>query len=1186
MRTIRNHSISTPFIKSATRSLLPLAGFVLALGAPQAHAQYRASIQGAVTDTSGAVVPGATLTLTDIGTNEKQVRTSNDQGFYSFNALPADKFSLVVTAKGFQKQVMDQLQVIPDQPNGVNVQLVIGTDSQTVTVNASTEATLDTETANNGRTITENEIQHMPVYQRDVTALIQLAPGVQADGSQGGGGGGFQSPGTQTGASSGGGGNLGGTSSIFATENGASANANGGQFETNGYTVDGISTVSAVWGGSTVITPSQDSVSSVKIITNAYDAENGRFSGALTQITSKSGTNDLHGSFFIQLNRPGLNAYQRWNGPGSVQAYDANGVKLTPEQRGLLRDPNRYNQLGGSIGGPLWKNRIFAFFNYEGQSSSTSVPGTGWYSTTQLAALAPANSLASKYLNLKGAGVINTGIIAAKCSDAGLTENVNCRTIPGQGLNIGSPLTNGLGKQDLGYVSASDPGVGNGLTNVADIADYATSNPSTNDFKQYNGRLDADVTAKDHASFTIYWVPATTTQYNGGLGYQLLNHSQINDAFSVIYNHIFSPTLLNEARANAAGFRYNELQGNAQAPFGLPQDAVTQIGSITLANFGVSSPAHLDQWTYGYKDVATKVLATQTMKFGFDFTHLEYLNDPIGAPNYSFYNLWDFVNDAPEAEGGPFQATTGLPGGYRNDNRENMLGVFFQDDWKARPNLTISAGLRYNYFGPLTDKDNHMGTLTFGTGASYLSGITIKTGKPAWVAQKLNFGPQVGFNWLPMRSNGKIVIRGGYGLDYNQQQIATANAYDNNPPGTSSVPGTSNGPKDINPNIIYATSGDINNINGYPANRSTLVSFNAAGLPTAGAANLNGLPGHMPTEYSHHYSLDMEWDLGHSVVFNIGYEGSSSHHLLYNYDATALAAIYGYPQTPLVNSVSTFGSQGKSNNNMLLAGLKHEFSHTFSAEAQYTWAHSLDTDSGPYSRDAYLYNPSLSYGRSDYDLNSSFKAFGIWQPVFFHGSHAWAEKVAGGWSLSGIFNFHTGFGWTPVYQNSHPIYVNNSTYQYANFRPIYKGGGGLSTSNEAFKTGNNYLNPGTANTDGANQDAFNNNYFEIPNYANAIVGAGQAPTAFIPPPGLGRNTFSGPKYRDVDLTLAKSFGLPNMKILGEHSSIELKANALNIFNLLNIDPSTISTNIANANLGQATGALGSRTIDVQARFSF
>ena len=1190
MRTILGNPKQTLSVQSTLRVMAFLAFVATGFCAPQAYAQYRASIQGTVTDTSGAVVSNATLTLTDVGTNETQTRTSNAQGFYSFNALPSDKFSLVVTAKGFQKQVMDQLQVIPDQPNGVNVQMVIGTDAQTVTVNASNESALDTETANNGRTISENEIQHMPVYQRDVTALIQLAPGVQADGSQGGGGGGFQSPGTQTGASSNGGGNLGGTSSIFATENGASANANGGQFETNGYTVDGISTVSAVWGGSTVITPSQDSVSNVKIVTNAYDAENGRFSGALTQITSKSGTNDVHGSFFIQLNRPGLNAYQRWNGPASVQAYDATtGAKLTPDQRGLLRDPNRYNQLGGSIGGPIWKNRVFAFFNYEGQNSSTNVPGTGWYMTTQLAALAPANSLASKYLNYKGAGVLNTGILAATCSDAGLVEGTNCRTIAGQGLNVGSPLTSGLGKQDLGYVSASTPGVGNGLSNVADIADYATNNPETNNFKQYNGRLDADVTSKDHASFAIYWVPASTTKYNGGLGYQLFNHSQVNDAFSVIYNHIFSPTLLNEARANAAGWRYNELTDNAQAPFGLPQDAVTQLGSITLGDVGVSAPAHLDQWTYGYKDVATKVLATQTMKFGFDFTHLEYLNDPIGAPNYSFYNVWDFVNDAPEAEGGPFQATTGIPGGYRNDNRENLLGAFFQDDWKVRPNLTLSAGLRYSYFGPLTDKSKNMGVLTFGAGDSFLSGITIKTNKPAWVAQKLNFGPQVGFNWSPMRSNGTIVIRGGYGLNYNQQQIATANAYDYNPPGTSSVPGSSTGPTSINPNIIYATAADVTSITGYPANPHAITSFNAAGLPTAGAANLNGLPGHLPTEYSHHYSIDMEWDIGHSIVANVGYEGSSSHHLLYDYDATALAVVLGFPQTPLVNGVGTFGSQGKANNNMLLAGLKRQFSHTFSAEAQYTFGKSMDTDSGPYSRDAYLYNTRLSYGRSDYDLTSSFKAFGVWQPVFFHGSHAWAEKVAGGWSLSGIFNFHTGFGWTPIYQNSQPIYLNNGSYQYSSLRPIYLGGGGLSTGNDAFKTGSNYANPGkNPYTDGAKVDAYRNNYFEMQNYGSAIAtgNPGQPATAFIPGPGLGRNTFAGPQYRDVDLTLAKAFGLPNMKVLGEHANIELKANAINVFNLLNIDPSSISTNIVNSNLGQASSALGSRTIDVQARFSF
>jgi hypothetical protein len=342
----------------------------------------------------------------------------------------------------------------------------------------------------------------------------------------------------------------------------------------------------------------------------------------------------------------------------------------------------------------------------------------------------------------------------------------------------------------------------------------------------------------------------------------------------------------------------------------------------------------------------------------------------------------------------------------------------------------------------------------------------------------------------------------------------------------------------------------------------------------------------MPTEYSHHYSLDMELDLGHAWVANLGYEGSSSHHLLYDYDANALGQIMGAPQNPLVNSVNTFGSTGKSNNNMMLAGLKHQFSHTFSAEAQYTWAHSMDTNSGPYFRDAYLYNPRYSYGRSDFDINQSFKLFGVWQPVLFHSSHAWAEKFAGGWSLSGIMTLHSGYGWTPVYQAPHQIYCNTCNYGYQNLRPIYKGGAGNSTSNDAFKTGSNFANAGAPHT-GANNDEFTNNYFSVPNYANAITdNPGEATNNYIPAPGIDRNSFPGPGYRNVDFTITKAFGLPNMKILGESARIEVKANMFNVFNLLNIDPSTISTNVINSNLGQASGALGSRAIDLQARFSF
>ena len=1165
-----------PHIRQACAMLTALLGccamLLLLCSATPARAQYRTSIQGTVADPTGALIPGAKLTLTNKSTNETVVRTSNDAGIFNFNALPADHFTLVVTRDGFKKKVLDDLQLIPEQPNALAVVLEIGADTETVTVNASSAPALDTETADTGRTISENEVEHMPSFQRNIISLVQLAPGVMSDGSQGAGGGGYQAPGTQTGASSGGGGNLGSSSSIFATESGASANANGGQFENNGYTVDGISTVSAVWGGATVITPSQDSVSNIKIVTNSYDAENGRFSGAITEITSKSGTNDLHGSIFAQIYRPGLNAFQRWNGPNATE-----------------RDTDRYNQIGGSIGGPIWKNKIFAFFNYEGQNESTSSTGSGWYyDDAALEPLAPSGSIASTYLSFPGAAVLGTLSTTATCHDAGLTAGVNCNNVSGGGLNIGSPLTTGLGKQDLTYVDNNTPGVGSGLSNVADIGLYNTTSPISSDFKQYNGRLDADVTSKDHAAFAIYWVPATKSDYNGSLGYDLFNHSQINDAFSVIWNHTFGPSFLNEARANAAGWRYNELASNPQAPFGLPQDFINQIGSINLGNPGPGYPGDLNQWTYGYKDVATKVLKTQTMKFGFDLTQVHYLNVPISVPQYTFYNLWDFMNDAPEAEGGAFQATTGLPGGYRNDNRQNFYGVFFQDDWKMRPNLTLSAGLRYSYFGPITDKDNNMGVTVFGSGADLLTGLAIKTGIGGWGAQKLNFGPQFGFNWSPLRDAGKLVVRGGFGLNYNQQQIATGNNDDGNPPGTSSVPGSSNGPTQINPNIIYAVSSTPYNYYGYPANKNAITTFNAAGLPTqaVGGVGLGAFPNKMPTQYLEHFSLDTEYDFDHSIIANLGYEGGIGRHLIYHYNANALGVIEGAALNPLVNGVNTYGAGGWSTNHMMLAGLKHQFAHTFSAEAQFTWAHSMDTGSGPYSEDAYLYNPKYSYGRSDFDINHSFKLFGVWQPVIFHGAHNLAEKVVGGWTLSGIWTAHSGFGWTPVFNNgSNSIYCYNC-YQYSNLRPQYLGGAGHSTSNDAFKTGSNFPNPGTMST-GASNNLFSDNYFSVPDYSAAITNnPGQTSTTFIPPPGVKRNSFPGPGYRDVDFTFAKSFGLPKMRILGEGANFEIKADMLNAFNLLNINSSTISTNVDSSNLGQASGGLGSRTVDFQARFSF
>src|SRR5216684_3104695 len=364
---------------------------ILSLCAVSTYAQYRASIQGVVTDPAGATVSGATLTLTNLETNQKLTATTDGNGIYNFNALPPSKYSLTVEKTGFRKKVLENVGVIPEQANALNIQLEIGEVTESITVSGDSTPLIDAETASVSGTVSSNQIQHMPSFGRDVFQLLQLAPGVFGDGAQGSGGGGQNLPGTQ------GPGATGGNTGIFATENGPQVLASGGQYENNGISIDGISTSSAVWGGTTIITPSEDSVESVKVVSTGYDAENGRFSGAQVQVTSKSGSNQFHGSFFFAAHRPGLNAYQRFNGTGNK----------------VLRDNNRYNQFGGSVGGPIWKNKIFFFFNYEtAREPNSSSIGNGWYETSAFAALAPAGSIAAKYLTFPGSGVVSTGINA------------------------------------------------------------------------------------------------------------------------------------------------------------------------------------------------------------------------------------------------------------------------------------------------------------------------------------------------------------------------------------------------------------------------------------------------------------------------------------------------------------------------------------------------------------------------------------------------------------------------------------------------------------------------------------------------------------------------------------------------------------------------------------------------------
>jgi Carboxypeptidase regulatory-like domain len=1161
---------------------------VLFLFSLSAHAQYRGSLRGTVTDQQGAIVPGATVTLTDTATSEQKVSIAGEDGLYTFTGLSSAQFTLSTEKTGFKKKLLSEVKIIPDQLNELNIQLEVGDVQQTVTVSGQTQA-LDSETATVSSTISSNQIQHLPSFNRDVFQLAQLTPGVFGDGSQAGGGGSFNLPGNQ-----GPGGTGGGSGGIFQTENGPQIQTRGGQYETNSVTVDGISTVSAVWGGTSIITPSEDSVDNLKVVSNSYDAENGRFSGAQIQVTSKSGSNEIHGSAFFKASRPGLNAYQRWNGAGSYNPG-------TPSDRGLNRDSNQFNQYGGSLGGPIWKDKIFAFFNWETSPLSSTTPAQGWYETSAFDSGAATGSIAAKYLSYPGEAVSAKGIIQRTCQSIGLNEGVNCNTTA-SGLDVGSPLKTGVGLQDLSYGgSNTSPGLGGGLDGVADLAYYTSVNPTTTSQMQYNGRLDAAATQRDHLSFTIYWVPLSTTDYNGPIrSANLWHHSQTNDAFAVIWNHTFSPSLLNEARANAAGWRWDEVGSNPQEPFGLPQDNIDDIGTIGgdggFQYFGAPGPSNLNQWTYSYNDVLTKVAGRHNIKIGGELSRLYYLNNPVYAarPAFNFHNLWDFANDAPYYESGQFNSATGVPFANRQDDRVNIWGFFAQDDFKVLPNLTINLGLRWSYFGAFYSKENNLDVLRLGTGADPLDGINIRVGGSLYDPQKANFGPQFGFAYQPTMFQNKMVVRGGFGVNYNQNEIAITANGNGNPPNAVSANYTCPYPFTDNPScagngILYQTAGDIHSIFGYAPNPATITAFGANNLPLTGATRVTGFPAKPKTISNYHFSLDVQYQLPANTVATVQYQGSLSRHVLIQNDQNSIAAANGEALNPAVSFVDYYDNAGTGNFHSGIASLNHIFAHGFQAEALYTWAKSMDENSGPYSEDFYPYNTHAAYGRSDYNVQNAFKIFGLWQPTLFHGDHGWLEKAAGGWSLSGIWNVHTGFPWSPVYNTVSNLYYQGSGY--SQLRPASSlHGFGTSTDNSAYKqvaVNPNFSGDGTK-------------YFLPPTY---VAGAAFPAASPAPAPGIFRNSLNSPGYNGLDASLTKAFGLPNMKILGENAKFEIRADTYNLLNKTNINATSIDTTLGtvnpngtlvnpdgsssiNSHFGVAGSALASRTVQLQARFSF
>jgi len=1177
--------------------------------ASAAQAQYRASIQGVVTDPQGEAVVGATVTLQNEETGQKFTTTSGEDGIFNFNGLPPSKFTVTVEKQGFKAKTIKSFGVISEQANALNVQLEVGQVTDSVTVNGDATPLIDTETASNSGTVTAEQFQKLPSVGRDPFQLLQLAPGAFGDGAQSSGGGTSNLPGTTIGGTS-------GTDGIFKTENGGQVTANGARTGENNYTIDGVGMTSVSWGGTAVITPNEDSIKEVKIITDNYDAEYGRYRGAQVQIISQNGTNDYHGSLFLKAHRPGLDAFQKYNGYGNA----------------VVRDNARFNDYGGTVGGPILKNRLFGFFSYETiKNNQVSGDAGGWYETPELRAFAASGTNAAAFFAYPGAGPVG-GTIAEgagdfhTCTDIGLSEGPFCHFIAGKGLDLGSPLTNGIGNTDPSYNGTAQPGFGNGLDGVADIAFIQNiPNPSSSDEKQYNGRVDFNLTSKDLIAFSIYRVPTSSTSINGSgtREMNLFHHAVISEAFTALWDHTFSPTVVNEVRVNAAGWRWRDLDLNPNGPWGLPVinfdsnglNNNPTIGNLRPQGMGIGAPGTFDQWTYGLKDVLTKIHGAHAVKLGGEVTRLLFVdNSPWSArPLYNFNNYWDFLNDAPTSETATFNPITGVPTDFRKDTRSNLYGLFVQDNYKLRSNLTVTLGLRWEYFGPISEKNGHLATVELGSGTNMLTGIRVRVGGTLYSAQQNNFAPQLGFAWSPKQFMGhdfgsRLVIRGGFGIAYNGLDEAISLNGRSNPPFLSAsglLQRCANPPSCSVDQVVYTDSfpSDVHSFTGYGSNPAAIATFDpATNLPVPGTANfapvaLTGYPSSWPSTASYHYTLQGEYDLGHDWAASLGFQGSSTRHLTQQYNMYVVAATQGIPLNPVVPGLNWYANDGSAHFNAMLAQLRHRFSRSFQLEAQYRFSSSVDTASNNFQNGNYQYNLATNLGPSDYDVTHAFKTFGVWSPTFFHGSQGYLEKILGGWSLSGIANWHSGFPWTPTYNEPFdPTFAGSSGFGgTGSLRPaFYLGGAGSNYSNDGFIKGNfpggaaKYFTPPTV-VQGPSFECVTTTVVTA-NCPNGREPYGSFPTE----PGVGRNSFRGPRYFDLDATLSKSFGLPKLPVLGERAKLEFRANFYNLLNKLNL--TNINTHIGDIqadgtvkydpNFGLAQNALGSRVIEMQARFNF
>jgi hypothetical protein len=551
-------SKSVSLIRSVGRKPALLFAAMMLLGVPALQAQFGGSLNGTVTDTTGAVISGATVTLTNPATQVTKTTTSDASGFYSFTELAGGTYTVTVTANGFKDQNFSDVAVTAELPRGLDVKLTVGAAAQTVTVNGSLTPILNTSDSSMSSTISSEDVSRLPAFGRDPYELLRTGVGITGDSARSGSGGAIALPNNTSQNQS----NVG----IFQTENQIQISASGQRVTSNTYEIDGVTVDSLLHGGSTIVTPSIESVDQITILASNYDATLGRSVGAHILTVTKSGTNTYHGSAFFQYDEPGLNAYQPYGGPTNTPGVFAPAIRDDLQQR----------EWAASLGGRIIKDKLFWFGSYEAEKSTlqsfseTYVPTPEWYAA--LATARPSGLVAGTVTKAAGRAVVRA-VLPGACS----ALQTVCNPV-GTGFDIGS-----FGGTDGQYLpnmnvngTAATPNLytGAGLDGVPDVEFAQIQTPSQYRGTQFHGRVDWYLSHRDQIYAGFFTQKLDQSSFDSAAGAAPdtnLPFRPFNQSATPVWIHTFGPTLINELRANYTRFADNQITDTAgQVNWGVP----------------------------------------------------------------------------------------------------------------------------------------------------------------------------------------------------------------------------------------------------------------------------------------------------------------------------------------------------------------------------------------------------------------------------------------------------------------------------------------------------------------------------------------------------------------------------------------------------------------------------------------